>query len=51
MNTKGLPLGRRVFRQKMHLVKWATVCSDRKAGGLGVRGLDNLIRALLSKWL
>ena len=36
---------------KTHLVKWAIVCSGRKAGGLGVRGLYNLNRALLSKWL
>ena len=34
-----------------HLVKWAIVCSDGKAGGLGVRDLYNLNRALLSKWL
>ena len=39
------------LNKKMHLVKWATACSDRKVGGLGVRGLDNLKRALLSKWL
>ena len=36
--------------QKSHLVKWATVCSDKKFGGLGVRGLYKLNKALLDKW-
>ena len=36
---------------KPHLVKWATVFFDKKEGGLGVRGLHNLNKALLSKWL
>ena len=37
--------------KKSHLVKWATVCSNKKEGGLGVRGLYNLNKAFLSKWL
>ena len=37
--------------KKSHLIKWATVFSDKKEGGLGVRGLYNLNKALLSKWL
>ena len=36
--------------QKPHLVKWATVCTDKKKGGLGVRGLHKLNKALLGKW-
>ena len=36
--------------QKPHLVKWATVCSNIKFGGLGVRGLYKLNKALLVKW-
>ena len=36
---------------KLHLVKWATVCSDSRGGGLGVRCFHNFNRALLSKWL
>ena len=38
-------------KKKTHLVKWTTICFDRKVGGLGVRGLYNLNIALLSKWL
>ena len=37
--------------KKPHLVKWATVCTDKKVGGLGVRGLHKLNKALLGKWL
>ena len=36
--------------QKHHLVKPATVCTDKKFGGLGVRGLNKLNKALLGKW-
>ena len=36
--------------KKPHLVKWAIICSDKK-GGLGVKGLFNLNKAFLSKWL
>ena len=35
---------------KPHMVNWATVCLDKKNGGLGVRGLFNLNKALLGKW-
>ena len=37
--------------KKPHLLKWAIVCSDKKEGGLGIRGSYNLNKALLSKWL
>ena len=30
-------------------MKWATVCFDKKEGGLEVRGFYNLNKALLSK--
>ena len=36
--------------QKTHLVKWATVCTNKRKGGLGVRGLQKLNQALLGKW-
>ena len=36
--------------KKPHLVKWVTVCIDKKVGGLGVRGLCKLNKALLRKW-
>ncbi|KAL6313953.1 hypothetical protein AAG906_011683 [Vitis piasezkii] len=35
---------------KPHLVKWDTVCSDRRMGGLGVRRLHLLNKALLWGW-
>ena len=39
------------LEKKPHLVKWVTVCTDKKVGGLGVRGLHKLNKALLGKWL
>ena len=39
------------LEKKPHLVSWATVCTDKKVGGLGVRGLHKLNKALLGKWL
>ena len=36
---------------KPHLVKWDTVCSDRRMGGLGVRRLHLLNKAVLCKWI
>ena len=39
------------LEKKPHPVKWASVCSDKNEGGLGVRGFYNLNRALMSKWL
>ena len=36
--------------RKPHLVKWATLYTDKKVGGLGVRGLYKLNKALLGKW-
>ena len=38
------------MEKKPHLVKWEIVCSDKRKGGLGVRNLYNLNRALLGKW-
>ena len=38
------------LEKKPHLVKWAMVCTDKKVGGLGVRGLYKLNKALLEKW-
>ena len=39
------------LEKKPLLVKWSIVCSDKMKGGLGVRYLSNLNRALLCKWL
>ena len=38
------------LERKPHLVKWVTICSDKRKGGLGVRCLSTLNRALLCKW-
>ena len=47
--------GRCPLDNKLHLMEWATICYDKKGGGggggLGVRGLYNLNKAILSKWL
>ena len=39
------------MEKKPHLVNWVTVCIDKKVGGLGVRGLHKLNKALLGKWI
>ena len=39
------------LEKKPHLVSWVKVCTDKKVGGLGVRSLNNLNKALLGKWL
>ena len=36
--------------QKPHLVRWNLGCLERKKGGLGVRNLALMNKALLSKW-
>jgi hypothetical protein len=36
---------------KFHLVKWSSVCSPMKDGGLGIRNLRRFNQALLGKWL
>ncbi|KAL6322779.1 hypothetical protein AAG906_019048 [Vitis piasezkii] len=36
--------------QRPHLVRWNLVCLERKKGGLGVRNLALMNKALLDKW-
>ena len=36
--------------KKPHLVSWKIVCMDKRSGGLGVKNLDWLNKALLTKW-
>ena len=38
------------LERKPHLVEWSIVCSDKQKGGLGVRNLALLNKALLCKW-
>ena len=42
--------GSRALKQRPHLVRWAVVCSDKRKGGLGVKCLSTLNKALLCKW-
>ncbi|RVW33328.1 putative ribonuclease H protein [Vitis vinifera] len=37
--------------RKVHLVKWEVVCTDKEKGGLGLRKLALLNKALLGKWI
>ena len=39
------------LEKKPHLVKWSTICSDIKIGGLGAKSLSILKKALLCKWI
>ena len=36
--------------RKIHLIKWGTICSSKKKGGLGICSLTKLNKALLGKW-
>ncbi|RVX17218.1 LINE-1 retrotransposable element ORF2 protein [Vitis vinifera] len=38
------------LERKPYLVNWDTVCLDKRKGGLGVRRLSTLNKALLCKW-
>ncbi|RVW23505.1 Transposon TX1 uncharacterized 149 kDa protein [Vitis vinifera] len=38
------------LEKRLHLVKWAVVCTHKKMGGLGFRNLSILNKALLCKW-
>ena len=38
------------LERKLHLVKWKVMCLSKDKGGLGIRGLLNLNRALLGQW-
>ena len=39
------------LERKFHLVNWNTVCSSKEKGGLGVRDLSLVNKALLGKWI
>ncbi|RVX06125.1 putative ribonuclease H protein [Vitis vinifera] len=38
------------LERKPHLVRWEVVCLSKKKGGLGVKNLSILNKALLAKW-
>ncbi|KAL6342798.1 hypothetical protein AAG906_016633 [Vitis piasezkii] len=37
--------------RKAHLIKWEAICEDKSKGGLGLRKLVLLNKALLGKWI
>ena len=39
------------LERKAHLVKWEVVCGNKEKGGLGIRKLTLLNKALLGKWI
>ena len=39
------------LERKAHLVNWEVVCADKDKGGLGLRKLALLSKALLGKWI
>ena len=39
------------LERKAHLVNWEVVCADKEKGGLGIRKLALLNKALLDKWI
>ena len=36
--------------RKISLVRWATVCTDKSKGGIGIKSFSSMNKALLSKW-
>ena len=39
------------WERKVPLVKWEVVCGDKEKGGLGIRKLTLVNKALLGKWI
>ena len=40
----------RALKQKPYLVRWVIVCLDKRIGGLGIKCLFTINKALLDKW-
>ena len=53
-DSKAVPLGGggggSDLEKKISLVRWATVCSDKSKGGIGLKIFSKLNMALLCKW-
>ena len=39
------------LERKVHLINWEVVCTQKEKGGLGIRKIDLLNKALLGKWI
>ena len=48
---RDFPWGGGNMDKKPHLVKWSTVCANKRNGGLGVKDFSILNRALSCKWI
>ena len=44
-------MGGGALEKKAHLVKWEVMCSGKGLGGLGLRNLTLMNKALLGKWM
>ncbi|RVX12604.1 Transposon TX1 uncharacterized 149 kDa protein [Vitis vinifera] len=49
-DSEGVLMGGGAFERKIHLVKWELVCLEKDKGGLGVKSISILNKALLCKW-
>ncbi|RVW52500.1 putative serine/threonine protein kinase IREH1 [Vitis vinifera] len=50
-NSKRFLVGGRKLGGKVHLINWKVVCNPKEEGGLGIRKIDLLNKALLGKWV
>ncbi|RVX11700.1 LINE-1 retrotransposable element ORF2 protein [Vitis vinifera] len=39
------------MERKIHLINWEVVCTQKEKGGLGIRKIDLLNKALMGKWI
>ncbi|KAJ9673913.1 hypothetical protein PVL29_023454 [Vitis rotundifolia] len=39
------------LERKIHLINWEVVCTQKEKGGVGIRKIDLLNKALLGKWI
>ncbi|KAJ9682385.1 hypothetical protein PVL29_018325 [Vitis rotundifolia] len=39
------------LEKKIHLINWEVVCTQKAKGGLGIRKIETLNKALLGKWI
>ena len=50
-DSKAVPLvGGSDLDKKISLMSWATMCSDKSKGGIGIKSFSKLNKALLCKW-
>ena len=47
---KEISFGRWILDCRPPLIRWTTICKDKRNGGLGVKNLSILNKELLCKW-